>query len=111
MGQRDTAVHMERLLPRRLSVDVILRRLSKGPLKTSLKGKTLTGAAAHTAWTTHAFKDALDALDKSMDMYKLSAVDPISVVQRAVYPRIASAVPALLMAGDDVPASALVAST
>lgn len=109
MGQRETAVHMERLLPRRLTVDVILRRLSKGALKPSLKGKVLTGGAALMAWTTHAFADALDALDKTMDRYKLSAVDPIAVAQRAVYPRLASAVPPLLMAGDDVPAAALVA--
>jgi hypothetical protein len=109
MGQRESAVHMERLLPRRLTVDVILRRLSKGALKPSLKGKVLTGNAALVSWTTHAFATALDALDKSMSLYKLDAVDPISVVQRAVYPRIASAIPPLLMAGDDVPAAALVA--
>jgi len=107
MGQREGAMHMERLLPRRLSVDVVLRRLSRGVLKASLKGKVLTGAAALTAWTTHAFADALNALDASMERYTLASVDPITVLQRAVYPRIASAVPPLILPSDDVPASAL----
>lgn len=109
MGQREGAAHMERLLPRRLCVDVILRRLSRGALKSSLKGKVLTGSAALTAWTTHAFADALDAVDKAMSKYTLAAVDPICVLQRAVYPRIASAVPPLILPSDDVPAAALVA--
>lgn len=110
MGQRENAAHMERLLPRRLSVDVILRRVSRGALKGGLKGKVLTGGAALTAWTTHAFAEALDAVDKAMERYSLAAVDPVTVLRRAVYPRIASAVPPLLLPGDDVPVSALVAS-
>ena len=106
--QRDSAVHMERLLPRRLSVDVILRRLSRnGPLKACLKGKVLTAAGCRMAWTTHAFADALGELSAAIERVGLGAVDPLTVLAAAVYPRTLEGVQPLLLLGDDIPAAAL----
>lgn len=107
-SQREGAMHMERLLPRRLSADVILRRLSKGPLKPLLKGKLLTVKAMRTAWTTHAFHDVLQALDARLEAMNLHCVDPLTTLSRAVLPRTLASLPTLYFPGDDVPASALV---
>lgn len=106
--QRDGAVHMERLLPRRLTADTVLRRLSKGPLKGLLKGKLLTVKGITTTLTTYMLDDVLTMLDSRLKALQLADVDALDILTHGVYPSTVKGIPALFFPGDEVPASALV---
>lgn len=111
LEQREGAAHGERLLPRRLTVDTVLRRLSTGAWSPVLKGRTLTGKLVLTAWTTDAFASVLSALDERLQALRLADADALDVLRLSVFPCTIQAVPPLHFPGDHVLASALLDTT
>jgi hypothetical protein len=82
------ADHLERFLPRRLSVDHILKRMCRtAALKKIMGGRVLTSELLRTAYVTAAFESSLDALHASVDRLRLHAVDPLLVLSHGLYPR------------------------
>jgi hypothetical protein len=85
-AQRTDAKHLQRFLPRRLTVDALLRRLSKTVLATAVAGRVLTQTHIHTAVVSAAFVDALGAIDAAMSRLDAAGLDPIALLASAVYP-------------------------
>lgn len=106
--QRETSVHGERLLPKRVTADVILRRASK-VLSAYLHDKTLSTTGIHIAWTTWAFQDVLALLQQRIHTLQLADCDALSLLRTAVFPSTVSATPRLCFPGDDVTVTALLA--
>lgn len=63
-AQREGGKTGDRFLPRRLSVETILSRLSKGPLSVPLKGRQLKMDHVYTVMMTHLYAEVLLALEK-----------------------------------------------
>lgn len=105
---RESADHMERLLPRRLTADSVLARLSKGLLKGVLKGKVLSVRGCRLAWTVSAFAATLREIDKDMQRLGLTAdVDALKLLSQGVH---LAHVPSLKLRfpDDDVPVADLI---
>lgn len=96
LEQRSGAEHLDRLYPRRLHTDKALRRLSKGPLKDVLAGRTLTAAGLRAAWVTHHCRDVLAAVEQRL-LARMGAdrVDPLLVLSYGVLPKHAAAIAGL----------------
>lgn len=84
-AQREDAKPTARLLPRRLTVDIVLRRLCKGPLAPCVGDHVLTLAHISTAVNSEMFKDVMEQLQKVMVRLG-SKVDPLPLLAKAVYP-------------------------
>lgn len=108
MQQKEGLKHMERILPRRLTADGILRRMSQGPLKPSLQGKLLTVRGIRSAWTTYALHDVLQLLDTRIEALQLQAIDPLTLFSTALFPRTVEHVAPVFIPGDAVAAASLV---
>lgn len=86
-AQRDGAKDVKRFLPRRLTVDTLLRRLCRGALKSVMKDKVLTLAHIQTVVVSEHFKDAMIALESSMTRLHCDELqNPLELARRAVYP-------------------------
>lgn len=96
LAQRAGADHLERLLPRRLNTDRILRRLSKGPLKPALEGRTLTAAGLRSAWVSHHCRDVLQSVEEQLlERMGLEKADPLQVLSYGILPKYVDTVKAL----------------
>jgi hypothetical protein len=104
--QRESAVHGERLFPKRVTSDVILKRLSRA-MPAHLHGRVLTSMGLHTAWVTHAFHDVLALLQARTQTLQLAGCDAPALLTTAVYPATVAALPRLCFPGDDVHADDL----
>ena len=88
LEQRATADHLERLFPRRLNTDRVLRRLSKGPLKTILEGRTLTASGLRSAWVSHHCRDVLESVEHHLlERMGLEKADPLQVLSYGILPK------------------------
>lgn len=103
---RDASSKRERLLPRRLTTDSLLSRVSRGLLKGILKGKDLSIRCCEAAWTTHAFSATLDALDKDTARLDVRSegkrIDVLRLLGQGLYPSTVVSAPALRFPDDDV---------
>lgn len=87
-----------RLLPRRLTVNAVLRKLCLGPLKPVLGGRVLTLALVQTSLASAMFKDALAAMEATMARYSApDTVDPNVILSAGVYPSSSARLPALVL--------------
>lgn len=99
--QRESAIHRERLFPKRVTTDIVLKRLCK-QLQPYVHARTLTAMGLHTSWVTHAFAEVMDLLDVKVRALQLGGCDILPVLQTAVYPSTISSIPRLCFPGDAV---------
>lgn len=99
LSQRTGAEHLERLLPRRLNTDRILRRLSKGPLKPALEGRTLTASGLRSAWVSHHCREVLQSVEQQLlERMGLEKADPLQVLSYGILPKYVDTVKTLAIA-------------
>ena len=106
--QRESSVHRERLFPKRVTTDIILKRLCK-QLQPYVHGRTLTAVGLHTSWVTHACQDVMALLHTRVQTLQLAECDVTAVLHTAVYPSTVSGIPRLCFPGDAVNVATLLA--
>ena len=105
---RESAEDGDRLLPRRLTSNGVLERLSRGLLRDVLRGKILSVQGCQAAWTTHAFQATLAALAQDERALGLTeGSDVMTLLGKGIHSATAPSA-RLHFPGDHVPVSALI---